>query len=128
MEFKQSNIGLFQPEDEGNNIGGNAKLVGNKLFIYGRGDRKEAERDLAEGLVGFSKPNSLQRQLARGNRNSSVLQVPDWFDEGLVNTSAILYQQSPRHMLDAGKTGDLGWIEGLMVSKQGKFGQGFGLI
>ena len=40
-EFKQSNVGLFTPEDEGNNIGGNAKLVGSKLFVYGRGDRNE---------------------------------------------------------------------------------------
>ena len=50
-EFKQSNVGLFTPEDEGNNIGGNAKLVGSKLFVYGRGDRKELEKDLVEGLA-----------------------------------------------------------------------------
>ena len=126
VEFKQSNIGLFQPEDEGNNIGGNAKLVGNKLFIYGRGDRKEIERDLVEGLARIS----LNQILYKGSwqeamRNSSVLQVPDWFEEGLVRyISDPISAESKAYVYDAGKTGDLGWIERTYGEQAGKFGQG----
>lgn len=126
VEFKQSNIGLFQPEDEGNNIGGNAKLVGNKIFIYGRGDRKEMERDLVEGLARIS----LNQILYKGSwqeamRNSSVLQVPDWFEEGLVRyISDPISAESKAYVYDAGKTGDLGWIERTYGEQAGKFGQG----
>ncbi|MBM71916.1 MAG: hypothetical protein CL847_03940 [Crocinitomicaceae bacterium] len=125
-EFTQSNIGLFNPEDEGNNIGGNAKLVGNKLFVYGKGDRRELERDIVEGVARIG----LKQILYRGSwqdamRNSSILQIPDWFEEGLVS-----YISDPRsaeakaYIYDAGKTGDLGWIERTYGEKAGKYGMG----
>ncbi len=85
-EFRQSNIGVFNSDSENDNIGGTAKIVGNKLFIYGTGDRRRLEQDLQEGLARIA----LQQTLYRGDwqdalRNSSMLQIPDWFEEGLVN-------------------------------------------
>lgn len=85
-EFRQSNIGVFDSNSGNNNIGGTAKIAGNKLFIYGTGDRKRLEQDLTEGLARIA----LHQTLYRGNwqdalRNSSMLQIPDWFEEGLVN-------------------------------------------
>ena len=36
-EFRQSNVGVMTSQDQETNIGGTAKLVGSKMFLYGRG-------------------------------------------------------------------------------------------
>ena len=38
-------------QDQETNIGGAAKLVGSKMFLYGQGDRLAMERDVREGLA-----------------------------------------------------------------------------
>ena len=48
-EFRQSNVGVMTSQDQETNIGGTAKLVGSKMFLYGRGDRLAMERDVREG-------------------------------------------------------------------------------
>ena len=48
-EYRQSNIGVFNSDSGDDNIGGTAKIIGNKLFIYGTGDRRRLEQDLKEG-------------------------------------------------------------------------------
>ena len=35
-EFRQSNVGVMTSQDQETNIGGTAKLVGSKMFLYGR--------------------------------------------------------------------------------------------
>lgn len=125
-EFKQSNVGLFTPEDEGNNIGGNAKLVGSKLFVYGRGDRKELEKDLVEGLARIA----IRQALYIGSwqdalRNSSILQLPEWFEEGLAKyISDPNSAENNAYLFDAAKTGELNWIERAYGEEAGRLGCG----
>ena len=38
-EFRQSNVGIMTSQDSETNIGGTARLVGSKMFLYGTGDR-----------------------------------------------------------------------------------------
>ena len=124
-EFKQSNIGLFNSQDESNNIGGNAKLVGSKLFIYGTGDRRELERDLVEGLTRIA----LHQSLFLGTwqdalRNSSILQIPDWFEEGLVKyVSDPGSAEAMAYIFDAGVAGDLSWIDRESGDMAGRLGR-----
>ena len=125
-EFKQSNIGLFNPENDENNIGGNAKLVGNKLLIYGKGDRKLLSRELVEGLAHIA----INQTLYSGSwqdalRNSSILHIPDWFEEGLVQyISDPVSAEAKAYIYDAGKSGDLGWIERTYGEQAGRYGRG----
>ena len=38
-EFRQSNVGVMLGQDEASNLGGSARLVGSKMFVYATGDR-----------------------------------------------------------------------------------------
>jgi hypothetical protein len=126
VEFKQSNVGVFAAEDEGNNIGGTAKIVGSKLFVYGRGDRLELERDLVEGLARIA----MHQSLYMGNwqdalRNSSILQIPDWFIEGLVKyISDPKSAKSKAYMYDAAISGELARLERSYGKAAGELGCG----
>jgi len=112
-EFRQSNIGVFNADDEGENIGGTAKIIGNKLFIYGSGDRKKLISDLTEGLSRIA----IQQVLYRGSwqdaiKSGSTLHIPDWFTEGLVQyisdpNSAMAHA----HIYDAARSGELHKID-----------------
>ncbi|MGB1074764.1 MAG: hypothetical protein ACPGYK_01140 [Flavobacteriales bacterium] len=87
-EFRQSNIGASQGEDV--NIGGTATLIDGKLFLYGTGNTADLERQLRQGLTRI-----LFDQILFGGswqdalRNSSILQFPDWFKEGLFSYASI---------------------------------------
>jgi WD40 repeat protein len=123
-EFRQSNIGVFALEEEGENIGGMAKIVGNKLFLYGRGDRAGLERDLRGGLARIA----LQQTIYSGRwqdalRNSSMLQIPEWFEEGLVNY--ISWKKSARaniYSFDAARSGALANIDRSEGDEAGELG------
>lgn len=125
-EFKQSNIGLYDSDVDENNIGGNAKLVGNKLLVYGKGDRKLLARELVEGLSRIA----INQTLYSGTwqdamRNSSILHIPDWFEEGLVQyISDPSSAEAKAYIYDAGKSGDLGWIERTYGKQAGRYGRG----
>lgn len=124
-EFLQSNVGLFSQLDESNNIGGNAKIIGSKLFIYGRGDALELRRDLVEGLARIA----MQQTLYRGSwqdalRYSSMLHVPDWFTEGLVGFISDPHSAESRaYIYDATFTGELAKIERYSGEEAGLMGR-----
>lgn len=124
-EFIQSNVGLFAQQDESNNIGGNAKIIGSKLFIYGRGDILELKREIVEGLARIA----MQQTLYRGSwqdalRYSSMLHVPDWFTEGLVGFISDPNSAETRaYIYDAAFSGELARIERYYGEKAGLMGR-----
>ncbi|MFM1931178.1 MAG: hypothetical protein RL226_481, partial [Bacteroidota bacterium] len=83
-EFRQSNIGITG--DDQYNIGGSARIVGSKLFLYYTGDYISFERLINENLarVVFS-------QMMYGGdwkqviKNNTLLSVPKWYEEGLLS-------------------------------------------
>ena len=123
-EFRQSNIGVFNADDESENIGGTAKIIGNKLFIYGSGDRKKLIRDLTEGLSRIA----LQQVLYRGSwqdaiKSGSTIHVPDWFTEGLVKyISEPVSARSHAHIYDAARSGELHKIDRTYGEEAGNLG------
>lgn len=86
-EFRQSNIGITG--DDVYNIGGAARIVGSKLFIYFEGDYLQFESMLRENLsrVIFS-------QMMYGGdwkqviKNNTLLTIPKWYEEGLLSYTA----------------------------------------
>ena len=123
-EFRQSNIGIFTFEEESVNIGGTAKIVGNKLFLYGRGDRAGLERDIKGGLAKIA----IQQTIYSGSwkdalKNSSMLQIPEWFEEGLVNY--LSWGKSARaniYSFDATRSGALSNIDRSDGDQAGELG------
>lgn len=82
-EFRQSNIGL--QDSDGYNIGGTARIVGSKLFLYYTGDHEELHRQIRSNLA-----RVLFAQMMYGGdwkdviKNSTMLALPEWFEEGLI--------------------------------------------
>ncbi len=80
-DLKQSNIGS---EESFNNIGGQTKIVGNKVFVYFTGDHNELRRQVREGIASVY----LDAMLFGSNlqeivQNAVMLNLPPWFKDGL---------------------------------------------
>lgn len=86
-EFYQSNIGLGV--DGQSNIGGSARILGSKMFTYFEGTHHKLEIQIREniGRLIFS-----QMMYSGGwkdmLRNSTLLSIPDWFEEGIIAYAA----------------------------------------
>ncbi|MGD1844767.1 MAG: hypothetical protein ACFB10_05175 [Salibacteraceae bacterium] len=82
--FRQSNIGLEDGEQY--NIGGVTRISGNKVFVYFEGDHEKLERQIRSGLarIIFNKMmfgNNLKDMV----KNSTLLNLPEWYSEGLIS-------------------------------------------
>ena len=81
-EFVQSNVGLGSSES---NIGGSAKIVGSKMFVYYDEDHRIIDQQIKAGLAEIL----LNQWLYGGSwrdkvRSSTVLNLPDWYTKGLI--------------------------------------------
>ncbi len=82
-EFRQSNVGLT--DDDQLNIGGTARIIGSKVFVYFDGDYVRFEQNIREGIA-----QVLINQVLYGGgwrevvRSSTLLTLPDWYINGLV--------------------------------------------
>lgn len=123
-EFRQSNIGASLGEDA--NIGGTATLVNGKLFLYGTGVTDDLERQLRQGLSRI-----LFQQILYGGswqdalRNSSAINFPDWFTEGLFNYASV--PDSPTltaALADDARRGAFGRIEQADEAELARLGHG----
>ena len=86
-DFRQSNIGLSA--DEQFNIGGVNRIVGTKIFVYYEGDHVLLDRQVRAGIAQVL----LDQMMYGGNwkevlKNSTLLNIPEWFNKGLVAHTA----------------------------------------
>ncbi len=84
-EFKQSNIGLVSGNEE-TNLGGSAKIISNKVFIYYEGDHrkfvKQIRAAIAEVLfIDIMFGGNFRQRVS----SSALLTVPDWYYKGLIS-------------------------------------------
>jgi hypothetical protein len=85
-EFRQSNIGVNGDEY---NIGGSAKILGNKMFTYYEGSHDLLDLQIRESLA-----KVLFSQLMYGGdwkdvlKSSTLLSVPKWYEDGVVAYAA----------------------------------------
>jgi hypothetical protein len=82
-DFKQSNIGYKQHDEY--NIGGKTQIVGTKVLLYFDGDYNHLKKQIAAGITKIL----LNEMMYGGNMadaftNSTLLNLPDWFVDGLI--------------------------------------------
>ncbi|MBN2892104.1 MAG: PD40 domain-containing protein [Bacteroidales bacterium] len=90
-DFRQSNVGLQTGNIEFN-LGGDIQLLDNKVFIYYEGDHQKFEQNIRKAIARL-----YVRKILYGTAftdklaNSTLLNVPPWFEEGLVSYVAQPY-------------------------------------
>ena len=82
-DFKQSNLGYKQHDDY--NIGGKTQIVDSKILLYFDGDYNHLNTQIGAGVTKIL----LHEMMYGGNMadvftNSTLLNLPDWFSDGLV--------------------------------------------
>ncbi len=82
-DFKQSNIGLAN--EDGGNIGGVTKIIGDKIFVYFTGSHADMDRQIRAALAELMIDQMMYGGRTRDVvRNSTLLTLPDWFKNGLI--------------------------------------------
>jgi len=81
-DLKQSNIGS---EEAFINNAGQTKIVGNKVFIYFNGDHNHLRQQIREGIASvYLNAMLFGSNLQEIVQNAVMLNLPDWFKNGLV--------------------------------------------
>jgi len=82
-DLKQSNIGS---EEAFTNTGGQTKIVGNKVFVYFDGDHNNLRKKVREGIASvYLNAMLFGSNLQEIVQNAVMMNLPDWFKEGLVS-------------------------------------------
>ena len=88
-EFRQSNVGVMLGQDEASNLGGSARLVGSKMFVYATGDRRSVAWQVREGLAQVLFNQTMyETDWSQAIRSGSVVQSPPWMSDGLARYAA----------------------------------------
>ncbi len=83
-DLKQSNIGLINEQQY--NIGGITHIVGNKVFVYFDGNYANFEKQLKAGMARVLIDQTIYGgSVGRQITNSTVMNMPSWFIDGLVS-------------------------------------------
>ncbi|MBN2481837.1 MAG: PD40 domain-containing protein [Bacteroidales bacterium] len=83
-DFRQSNIGLITGQDE-YNIGGTTILSRNKSFLYFEGDFNAYDEQITAAVARMTINELLySSELLDNFTNSTLMNMPEWFSEGLV--------------------------------------------
>lgn len=81
-DLKQSNIGL---EEAFTNTAGKTKIVGNKMFVYFDGDHLSLRNQVRKGITNVYLNSILfGSSLQEIVQNALLLNLPEWFGDGLV--------------------------------------------
>ncbi|MCC5916696.1 MAG: PD40 domain-containing protein [Cryomorphaceae bacterium] len=82
-DLKQSN--LVPTGDIPYNTGGVTQIAGNKIFVHFDGDYQKLEEQIRRALAEVMLTYILYGDLSESIRNSTLLNLPNWFLEGLVS-------------------------------------------
>lgn len=82
-DLKQTNIGN---EEVFFNTGGKTKIIGSKIFVYFDGDHNNLRRSVREGVASaYLNAMLFGANLQEIVQNAVLLNLPEWFKEGLVS-------------------------------------------
>lgn len=86
-DFYQSNIGLQY--DEINNVAGNTKIIGDKIFVYFDGSLEKLKTDLRYAITEWT----INKYMFSGSakdaiKNNATITLPDWYIKGLAQFMA----------------------------------------
>jgi hypothetical protein len=91
-DLKQSNIGT---EESFNNKTGETKIVGNKMFVYFDGNHQNLRQKIKEGIATVYYNNMLYgSNLQEIIQNAVLMNIPDWYGEGVVSYAAHGWSQN----------------------------------
>lgn len=82
-DLKQSNVN--SSTEEAYNTGGVTRISGRRLFLYFNGDYLDLERQLRSGLTEVVLSNLIYGKFTESIKNSTLLNLPEWYTEGLIN-------------------------------------------
>lgn len=83
-DLKQSNLGLLSEQEY--NIGGITHIIGNKVFIYFDGNYNNFEKQIKAGMARVLIDQTIYGgSVGRQITNSTVMNLPKWFVDGLVS-------------------------------------------
>ncbi len=82
-DLKQSNVNSNSDEDY--NTGGVTRISGRRLFLQFDGDYVKLEKDLRSGLAEVVLSNLVYGSFTESIRNSALLNLPEWYTEGLIS-------------------------------------------
>lgn len=86
-EFRQSNIGISN--DDQYNIGGAARIMGNKMFVYYESDHRALEKQIRESMSRVVFNNMMYGGDWKDVlKSSTLLSMPTWYEQGIVSFAA----------------------------------------
>lgn len=88
-DLKQSNLNASG--EEAYNTGGVTHFDGSRMFVYSNGDYTHLENQIREGLAGLALTNLIYGGFTQNLRNSTLLNLPEWYMEGLLAYIAYPY-------------------------------------
>ncbi len=82
-EYRQSNIGLVTG-DSHSNLGGVAKIIDNKIFLYYDGDHNKYETQIREAVAQVVLGTAINGNGIRNKvQSAGTATMPEWYTEGL---------------------------------------------
>jgi hypothetical protein len=82
-DLKQSNIGT---EEAFVNVGGQTKIVGNKMFVYYDGNHNNLRRQIREGVASvYLNAMLFGSNLQEIVQNAVMMNLPEWFKQGMIS-------------------------------------------
>ena len=124
-EFRQSNIGISN--DDQYNIGGAARIMGSKMFVYYEGDHAALEKQIREGLS-----KVVFNEMMYGGdwkdvlKSSTLLSMPKWYEEGIISFASIKeFPESENFMRDLVQKKKVGSINRLQGRESKLVGHAF---
>ncbi len=90
-DLKQSNVNTSDEEEY--NTGGVTRISGRRVFLYFEGSYTKLENDLKARLAEVVLSNLAYGSFTQSIRNSALLNLPEWYTEGLI--SYIGYNDDP---------------------------------
>lgn len=114
-EFRQSNIGISN--DDQYNIGGAARIMGNKMFVYYEGDHAALERQIRDNISRVLFNNMMYggdwKDVLKSN---TLLNMPKWYEDGIISYSASPFSAESelfmRDLVQKKKVGTMNRFEG----------------
>jgi hypothetical protein len=82
-ELKQSN--LIASDEDAYNTGGVTHIAGNKMFLYFDGTYSGLEGQMRSGMAEMVINNLIYGSFTESFKNSTLLNFPEWYFEGLVS-------------------------------------------
>ena len=85
-DYKQSNIGIYQENDEAANVGGTVKIIGSRVMVYFDGNYKHFERQIRAAIAQVLL-NDLFFGASFGQQIKSSIfgSLPEWYPKGLIS-------------------------------------------